>query len=213
MLNTVLSRKNSKDTPIINIQQRAGGSDATAVFQDFYGESDKAMFLVMPVIKDGVPLWRWKLDVDDIERLRTSPLTFATFETQYMQNPVPKEGLLLPSTELHYDTMPDFNPSMFVCRYGVADPADTGGDKFAVPFIFVSSTENGISIYVHDALCNTNGIMGNTPAIVAKCKQYAIEELYVESNGVGTGAVIDLHDKLPDYTDLRPVSFIGEQRS
>ena len=50
LANTVLSRKNSRDTPIINIQQRTGENDATAFFMEFYqGKEDKAKFLIYPV--------------------------------------------------------------------------------------------------------------------------------------------------------------------
>jgi hypothetical protein len=97
IFNTILSRKNSKDTPIINIQQRAGISDATANFMDHYKDNSKAKFLVMPVISDdGVPLWEWKHDLVDIERLRTSEATKSVFQTQYMQEPVNVLGLLMP---------------------------------------------------------------------------------------------------------------------
>jgi hypothetical protein len=204
LMNTVLSRRNSKDTPIINIQQRAGSSDATAIFEDYYKGSEKAVFLVMPVIKDGVPLWEWKLGLDEIEQLRTNPLTFDTFETQYMQNPVPKEGLLLPASELHYDDLTNINPSSFAYRFAVGDPADTGGDKFAVPFAFVQIANQGIAVYIPDAICNTLGIMTNTPLIVQRCKKMAIEDIFIEKNGVGLGAVVDLHDKLPSFTTLIP---------
>jgi len=208
LLNTVLSRKNSKDTPLINIQQRAGGSDATAVLQEFYGNSPKAEFLIMPVIKDGVPLWKWKYDIEDIERLRTNPLTADTFETQYMQNPVPKEGLLLPEGSLRYDDMSLVDLNDFSFRFAVGDPADTGGDKFATIFCGVKIVDKSISIYVIDALCNTDGILANTPQILEKCSKNRIDGLWIEKNGIGVASVNDLHyaQKVEKVVQLKPFS-------
>ena len=107
VFNTVLSRKNSKDTPIINIQQRAGLSDITAEFMEHFGENNpKAEFLVMPVIsEEGVPLWKWKHDIKEIEKLKTSPKTSHVFETQYMQNPLPSEGVFFAQHLLNWFEM------------------------------------------------------------------------------------------------------------
>lgn len=206
LLNTVLSRKNSKDTPIINIQQRAGMSDATEILKEFYEGSAKAKFLVMPVITDGVPLWRWKLDVADIERLRTSPLTFTTFETQYMQNPLPKEGLLLPEGSLRYDDMSLVKLEDFSFRFAVGDPADTGGDKYATIYCGVRIVDKSVSIYVLNALCNTDGILANTPQILELCSKAKIDSLFVESNGVGIASVNDLSyaQKTDKIVQLKP---------
>lgn len=206
LMNTVLSRKNSKDTPIINIQQRAGVSDATAIFEDFYKGSTKAVFLVMPVITDGVPLWPWKCGIDEINRLKNSPLTESTFETQYMQNPLPCEGdLLLPLASLKFADTKLIPFSNFNYLFAVGDPADTGGDKYASPFLGVrveKATRNGheytdVNIYLLGALCNTDGIVANSLRIVEKRKQYCSEHVYIEKNGVGLASCIELQRYLP----------------
>lgn len=204
LLNTVLSRKNSKDTPIINIQQRAGMSDATEILKEFYKDSTKAKFLVMPVITDGVPLWRWKLDVADIERLRTSPLTFTTFETQYMQNPLPKEGLLLPESELQFDDFSKVNPDGFIYRFAVGDPADNGGDKYAMPFCYVRFSGAVPQVYVMDAICNGYGIEFNSEMILKKCTDLFIDDVYIESNGVGLASIVLIRNRLHKNTTLKP---------
>jgi hypothetical protein len=126
-----------------------------------------------------------------------------TWMAEYQQEPIEVKGLLLPKSELMFDTI-NTPPENFAYRFAVGDPADTGGDKFAVPFVYVTSTDKGIRCYVVDALCNTDGIMMNTPQIVAKCKQHAIDDLYIESNGVGLASVIDLSNKLDSVTELKP---------
>lgn len=201
LMNTVLSRRNSKDTPIINIQQRAGVSDATAIFEDYYKDTDKALFLVMPVIKDGVPLWAWKLGLEEIERLRNSPLTESTFECQYMQNPKPADGdLLLPISSLKFAELKNIDYSTFNYLFCVGDPADTGGDKYACPFLGVKllhATRNGhqfvdVNVYVLGALCNVNGIVANTLRIVENRKRFRSEHIFIEKNGIGLASVQEL---------------------
>jgi len=101
IFNTILSRKNSKDTPIINIQQRSGEDDATAVLMDHYKDTDKVVSLVLPVIIDDKPLWSWKLDMKDIYDLENSDKTAHIFHSQYMQDPKPLKGLLFPKDSLN----------------------------------------------------------------------------------------------------------------
>lgn len=95
LFNTVFSRKNSDDTPIINIQQRVGQQDATAMLVKHYEEtnnSHKVNNLVFPVIRNGKSLWENKMPMSKIIELRDSPFTKRTFQAQYMQNPVAEEG-------------------------------------------------------------------------------------------------------------------------
>lgn len=196
MLNTVLSRVNSKDTPIVNIQQRAGNSDATAILQNYFeNDQDKVKFLVMPVVyPDGRLLWEWKCGHAEIERLRNK--SASTFETQYMQNPTPLEGLLLPIQSLQFDDLSRINPQAVPYRFAVGDPADQGGDKFSTVFIHLSDSGAGVKCYVRKVLHNTHGIMQNTPRITQNCSALMIDEVFIESNGVGTAAVVDLKHTL-----------------
>ena len=95
LFNTVFSRKNSDDTPIINIQQRVGLQDATAMLVEHYkqtGNSDKVKNLVFPVIRNGKSLWENKMPMLKIIELRDSPFTKRTFQAQYMQEPSSEEG-------------------------------------------------------------------------------------------------------------------------
>ena len=133
-----------------------------------------------------------------------------TWQAEYMQQPIEAKGLLLPASELMFDDI-TLDPRLFPYRFAVVDPADKGGDKFAVPYCFVSSSNNGLKVYVIDAMCNTDGIMANSPRVADRCRSYAIEDLFVESNGVGLASVVDLHNKIAAFTNLRPFASTEEK--
>ncbi|NIU01225.1 MAG: hypothetical protein GWN01_09935 [Nitrosopumilaceae archaeon] len=96
LLNTIPSRKNSPDTPIFNIQQRAGMRDATAVLSEMFesqNKAEKVLNVTMPAIdSEGNSIWEKQLPISDLIGRRDSPLTSRMFRSQYMQEPVPEEG-------------------------------------------------------------------------------------------------------------------------
>lgn len=192
IFNTLLSRKNSSDTPIINIQQRAGLSDATEQLMNHYGKDNpKAEFMIMPVISNGVPLWSWKLNVEQINELKTSPKTAHVFETQYMQNPTPKEGLVWEKSTLqYYDELPPSDK--WEIRLGYSDPADEGKDNHSVPFAVIS----GGLVYVHDVIFTQMNLTDIQPTLVERIKQHEIDELFLEVNNAGALFRRDLAEQI-----------------
>ena len=111
----------------------------------------------------------------------------------WVENP---EGILLPRTALQFDDLSKLDPSTCLYRFAVGDPADQGGDKFSTVFIHLSDSGAGVKCYVRKVLHNTYGIMQNTPRIVQNCSDLMIDEVFIESNGVGTAAVVDLKHTL-----------------
>lgn len=192
VFNTVMSRKNSKDTPLINIQQRAGMSDITANFMEQYGlDNPRVKFLIMPVISDGVPLWPWKHDVDEIEELKNGPKTKHVFETQYMQNPEPREGLCFAREELRYfDKLPKREQWELIIAYG--DPADSGIDNHSMPFAVVC----GGDVYIPDVIFTQKNLTETKPIVVARCEQWEVDEVFVESNNHGAPYIRDLRESI-----------------
>ncbi|MFA6700893.1 MAG: hypothetical protein WCS28_12095, partial [Thiomicrospira sp.] len=90
--NTMQSRTNNPDTPIIVIMQRLHQEDLSGWLLDG-GTGEDWVHLSLPVETKGEPLWAWKHDQKTIERMRDkNPYVFAG---QYMQNPVPLEGGLV----------------------------------------------------------------------------------------------------------------------
>ncbi len=191
IFNTLLSRENSADTPIINIQQRAGMEDATEQMKIHYGDNDKAHFLKMPIITDGAPLWGWKHNIEAIQKLKSSPKTGYIFETQYMQDPQPKEGLIFGKSELqYYDELPPRDQWDLVWFY--SDPADEGIDHHSMPIGIIS----GGVVYVDDVLFTRDNLTVASPQILAKIDiWYPVNQMWIESNNHGAMFIRDLRQK------------------
>ena len=88
--NTLESRKNSRDTPIILIMQRLHEDDLAGWLLNG-GNGEKWEHLCIPAIKpDGTALWPEKHTIEELRRMEASaPYVFAG---QYMQNPAPLDG-------------------------------------------------------------------------------------------------------------------------
>lgn len=113
------------------------------------------------------------------------------------------EGLLLPPSSLKFANITSISHNDCIWRIAVGDPADRGGDKYAVPFVYVSLSDNKIVCFVKEVICNTDGIEANSQRVRDKSASLAIEEIYIESNGVGLAAVLLLKKILTNSTSLR----------
>lgn len=87
--NTIRSRVNDKNTPIIIIMQRLHKEDLSGYLMA--NEPDEWKVLSMPALSvdddgDEVALWPFRHTVDDLHKLRA--VNRFTFETQYQQNPM-----------------------------------------------------------------------------------------------------------------------------
>lgn len=88
--NTLESRKNSKDTPIILIMQRLHEKDLAGWLLDGGNGEDWEHVCLPAINEDGTALWPEKHDIDTLRRMeRAAPYVFAG---QYMQAPAPPEG-------------------------------------------------------------------------------------------------------------------------
>lgn len=88
--NTLESRKNSKNTPIIVIMQRLHEKDLSGWLLDG-GNGEEWEHVCLPAIQDdGTALWPEKHDIETLRRMeRAAPYVFAG---QYLQRPAPPEG-------------------------------------------------------------------------------------------------------------------------
>lgn len=59
------------------------------------------------------------------------------------------EGAAIPRSKMKFEKMQDIEP---IYSFAVGDPADTGGDKFSMPFIHVLEIDGRIVFHVR---CNT----------------------------------------------------------
>lgn len=112
------------------------------------------------------------------------------------------EGILLPKSKLKFSDLSNIPEQNIVFKFSVGDPADTGGDKFSMPFIHVAVDGDTIVCYVKDVVHSTYGIEANTERIVDKAKQYELEQLFYESNGVGLAAVLLIKNRLNTHQKL-----------
>ncbi|CBW74448.1 Large terminase subunit [Mycetohabitans rhizoxinica HKI 454] len=103
--NTLESRKNSKDTPIILIMQRLHERDLAGWLLDG-GNGESWEHVCLPAIQDdGTALWPEKHTIDDLRRMeQAAPYVFAG---QYLQRPSPPDGgLIKPDAITTIDALP-----------------------------------------------------------------------------------------------------------
>lgn len=127
-----------------------------------------------------------------------------TWQSEYMQQPIEAKGLLLPESELQFDDFSKINPDGFLYRFAVGDPADNGGDKYAMPFCYVRFSGAVPQVYVTDAICNGYGIEYNSEMIIKRCTELFIDDVYIESNGVGLASIVLIKNRLHKNTTLKP---------
>lgn len=88
--NTIRSRVNSRETPIILIMQRLHEEDLSGYLLDG-GSGEKWEHLCLPAIdEDNNALWEQKHTFKELEQIRQA--NRYTFAGQYMQTPAPDEG-------------------------------------------------------------------------------------------------------------------------
>ena len=147
--NTIRNRTNSRNTPIIIIMQRLHEHDLCGYLQEI--EPDEWTVLSLPAIQvgeDGTEhaLWPMKHTLDELHRMRDiNPLVF---DTQYMQDPTPKEGLMYADGFRTYsrDNLPTGHNAQ--TRRNYTETADTGLDSLC-SICFIDTPE---FVYVTDVL-------------------------------------------------------------
>ena len=190
MFSTVFSRKNSSDTPIANIQQRAGQTDVTQSLMDYYGKDNPlARFVIMPVIyPDGKLLWEWRYPLSTVNGLKQGTATAHIFETQYMQNPVPSDDVVFPSNKLSYFTMDELNSFNAEYAYGAIDPAGKGSDSFSFP----SGVLIGSNFYVTEWMFSKEFPEYTVPLAASIITRNKLTATIVETNAEGASVLTDL---------------------
>lgn len=178
--NTIRSRANSINTPIIVIMQRVHEHDLCGYLMET--EKEQWRVLSLPAITqdekgNDKALWSAKLPMEALERLRRA--NSYVFETQYMQNPKPLEGLMYERFKT-YDVIP-IESKMKPKNY--TDTADTGADYLCS----ICYIETPTACYVTDILY-TKKPMEFTEVETAKMLiRNKTEEVNIESNNGGRG--------------------------
>lgn len=152
---TIRSRVNDRNTPIIVIMQRIHQNDLSGYLIKQGGWE----VLCLPALReDGTSLWPFKMDVPELEKLRT--LNPFVFDTQYQQNPKPPEGLVFDAESLqYYDSVRLEDVESVIAAI---DVADQGTDSLSMPV----AMKVGDRYFVDEWLFTTEGI-DVTPSMAA----------------------------------------------
>lgn len=161
---TIRNRVNSRNTPIIIIMQRLHEHDLCGYLQEI--EPEEWTVLSLPCIwhdENGQeqPLWEFKHTLEELHKIERS--NSFVFETQYMQNPKPLEGLMYGEFKT-YDIIP-YAASMK--RKNYTDTADTGSDYLCS----ICYTETPIGNFVTDILYTQKPMEYTEPATARCCPE------------------------------------------
>lgn len=112
------------------------------------------------------------------------------------------EGILLPKSKLRFEDLTKIDNAVY--RFAIADPANTGGDKFSNPYLIVSEVNGRIVVYVKDVIHTTDGIEAACERIQLKVTDNGIEAFFIEDNGVGLAAALLIKRTLPVNVKYAP---------
>lgn len=201
---TIRNRVNSRKTPIIVIMQRLHEQDLCGYLQEI--ESEAWRVIKMPVIqKDGTALWEHKHTIEELRDLRK--IDEFTFDTQYMQDPTPKEGLMFPKEELNRFKLSDFDPELVDAKVGFVDIADEGEDSHSLPI----GQLIGNKLYITDILFTKENAEANVDSTADLINKITPEYVRVESNFGGTMYISLLQPKINGVTALLPIRAKGNK--
>lgn len=148
--NTIRNRTNSRNTPIIIIMQRLHEHDLCGYLQEI--EPEEWTVLSLPAIQanketgEESALWPMKHTIEELHKMREiNPLVF---DTQYMQDPTPREGLMYADGFKTYSREQIPTGSAAIRKWNYTDTADTGADSLC-SICFIDTPE---FVYVTDVL-------------------------------------------------------------
>lgn len=179
---TIRNRVNSRKTPIIIIMQRLDEDDLCGYLQRV--EPGVWEVLSLPVLSVGPDgeekaLWPFKHTLEELYDLREKNAW--VFETQYMQNPKPLEGLMYRHFRT-YEVIPDC-PADKRCRCNYTDTADTGSDYLCS----ICYDELPDGNYVTDVLYTKKPMEYTEQTTAQMLAKRQTEVCFVESNNGGRG--------------------------
>lgn len=176
---TISNRVNSRNTPIIIIMQRLNEDDLCGHL--IKRDPDEWRVISLPCIYTGdngeeCALWPFKQTLDELHALREKNAW--VYDTQYMQNPKPMEGLMYEREWKTYAIRP---ATRYCIRKSYTDTADTGSD-FLCKIVY---DETEIGNFIVDVLF-TQRPMEYTESEAARMNtKHGVAEDVIESNNGG----------------------------
>lgn len=188
--NTIRSRANSRDTPIIIIGQAVHERDLIGYLLETEPEKWELLDIPAIIIEDGeeVALWSFKQTIEELQHLRS--LDARTFNSQYMQNPMPIEGYLMPKSNLRL--IPNKHDSELIKRYCFIDPSEKNGDMMSAIFLQSEEFNGKINFHIYDVVHSNKGFEVTSEIIHQKAIDSKVDEIIFEKNGVGLATGIKL---------------------
>ena len=177
---TIRNRVNSRNTPIIVIMQRLHEHDLCGYLQEI--EPGEWEVLSLPCIYkdekgDDCALWDDKHTLDELRQLEA--IDSFVFETQYMQNPKPIEGLMYRYFKT-YSIIPHSNKTI---HCNCTDTADTGADILCS----ICYDELPDGNYVTDILYTKKPMEYTEQAMAQMLAKQKTQMCFIESNNGGRG--------------------------
>lgn len=183
--NTIRNRTNSRNTPIIIIMQRLHEHDLCGYLQEI--EPEEWTVLSLPVIQtdeetgEERALWPMKHTLQELYKMRE--INPVVFDTQYMQDPTPKEGLMYSTGFRTYSPEQLPTGSAAMQRWNYTDTADTGADSHC-SICFINTPEY---VYVTDVLFTDAPMEVTEPKQAEMLTLNQTAESLIESNNGGRG--------------------------
>lgn len=171
---TIRNRVNSRNTPIIIIMQRLHEHDLCGYLQSIEPEDWEVLSLPC-ITEEGKPLWEFKHTLEEL--LKIEQVNSFVFETQYMQNPKPLEGLMYREFKT-YEVIPR-NSKAKRCNY--TDTADTGADYLCS----ICYEEHPEGNYVVDVLYTKKPMEYTEQAMAQMLAKRRTDMCIIESNNGG----------------------------
>lgn len=176
---TIRNRVNSRNTPIIIIMQRLHEHDLCGYLMETEPGEWTVLSLPAIVYEDGKEkaLWEFKHTLEELHRMQR--VNSYVFETQYMQNPTPMEGLMYGKFKT-YETIPITNRAI---RKNYTDTADTGSDYLCS----IDYIDTEIGNFILDVLFTQKEMEFTEPETAKMLTKDRISKANIESNNGGRG--------------------------
>jgi predicted phage terminase large subunit-like protein len=178
---TIRNRVNSRNTPIIIIMQRLHENDLCGYLMR--KEPGQWTVLSLPCIYadekgEEQALWPFKHTLEELKQEQEN--NKFVFETQYMQNPKPLQGLMYEKEFKTYSVIP-YSKTMLKKAY--VDTADTGKDFLCAIAYVETETAN----YVTDIYYTQEAMEVTEPRTAEMLTKEAVKEAVIEANNGGRG--------------------------
>lgn len=176
---TIRNRVNSVNTPIIVIMQRLHENDLCGYLMK--ADPGEWTVLSIPAVQGGgesaVSTWEARFPMAELRRIEErSPFVF---ETQYMQNPTPMEGLMYAS----FRTYREIPVTVRAARKNYTDTADRGSDWLcSIDYV---ETETGN--YITDVLYTQEPMEVTETSAARMMAADGVEVANIEGNNGGEG--------------------------